>query len=88
MEHSGLGRYGDKLNPYGDVISIARVACVLKQGGVFFIAFPNDGKDVLNFNAHRTYSHLRLPLAFTNWDTLYQVTGHNNDVFALGKRDK
>ena len=24
VEHSGLGRYGDELNPYGDLIAMAR----------------------------------------------------------------
>ena len=25
LEHSGLGRYGDGLNPYGDLITMAKV---------------------------------------------------------------
>ena len=25
IEHSGMGRYGDKLNPYGDLIVMARI---------------------------------------------------------------
>jgi hypothetical protein len=33
VEHSGLGRYGDALNPWGDIIAIARAWCVTKQGG-------------------------------------------------------
>ena len=28
LEHSGLGRYGDALNPFGDIISVARAWCV------------------------------------------------------------
>ena len=27
VEHSGLGRYGDALNPWGDVLEIARARC-------------------------------------------------------------
>jgi len=30
VEHSGLGRYGDALNPWGDVLALARASCVLK----------------------------------------------------------
>jgi hypothetical protein len=30
VEHSGLGRYGDGLNPWGDVQAIARAWCVAK----------------------------------------------------------
>ena len=32
VEHSGLGRYGDALNPWGDLIAMARAWCVLKPG--------------------------------------------------------
>ncbi len=32
VEHSGLGRYGDALNPWGDIIAMARMWCVLKPG--------------------------------------------------------
>jgi hypothetical protein len=35
LEHSGLGRYGDVLNPWGDVIAAAKVWCVVKPGGIF-----------------------------------------------------
>ena len=32
LEHSGLGRYGDQLNPWGDLITMAKVWCVVKPG--------------------------------------------------------
>ena len=28
VEHSGLGRYGDSLNPWGDIIAVAQAWCV------------------------------------------------------------
>ena len=33
VEHSGLGRYGDILNPWEDIIAIARAWCVTKNNG-------------------------------------------------------
>ena len=33
LEHSGLGRYGDQLNPWGDLITMAKAWCVVKPGG-------------------------------------------------------
>jgi hypothetical protein len=33
LEHAGLGRYGDALNPWGDVIQVAKAWCVVKSGG-------------------------------------------------------
>jgi hypothetical protein len=38
LEHSGLGRYGDPLNPWGDLVTMARAWCVAK---------PNEGKLLL-----------------------------------------
>ncbi len=40
IEHSGLGRYGDALNPFGDFEVAAQVWCALKPGGLFFVAVP------------------------------------------------
>jgi hypothetical protein len=42
VEHSGLGRYGDALNPWGDIIAIARAWCVTKQGGSLTIGVMYD----------------------------------------------
>lgn len=69
MEHSGLGRYGDALNPWGDILGIARAWCVTKPGGQLFLGIPSGPKfeDSVEFNAHRIYGKLRWPLIATNW---------------------
>jgi hypothetical protein len=69
LEHDGLGRYGDHLNPFGDLEAIARVHCLLKPGGIFFLGLPV-GPDALVWNAHRIYGQLRLGLILSQWDTL------------------
>jgi hypothetical protein len=38
VEHSGLGRYGDALNPWGDIIAIAKAWCVTKVNGSLTMA--------------------------------------------------
>jgi hypothetical protein len=51
VEHSGLGRYGDALNPWGDIIAIARAWCVTKQGWSLTIGVMYDYKnDCIRFN--------------------------------------
>ena len=40
IEHSGLGRYGDALNPWGDVIAMAKAWCVSKPDAKALIGFP------------------------------------------------
>lgn len=41
LEHDGLGRYGDPLNPFGDLESMRRLHCHLKPGGYLFIGIPS-----------------------------------------------
>lgn len=57
LEHSGLGRYGDPLNPFGDWETMAQSWCMLKPGGLFLLGVPTSGppyeNDVLVYNAHR-----------------------------------
>lgn len=60
LEHSGLGRYGDPLDPFGDIKEMRKLRCLLKPGGLFFLGVPT-GPDTIVFNAHRIYGRLRLP---------------------------
>lgn len=66
FEHDGLGRYGDPINPYGDIETMQKTKRVIKKGGLLFLAIPV-GKDKLCFNAHRVYGHTRLPLMLAGW---------------------
>lgn len=59
VEHDGLGRYGDPLNAFGDLESIAKMHCLLKEGGILFFAVPV-GQDDIHYNAHRIYGYRRL----------------------------
>ncbi|XP_052067395.1 uncharacterized protein LOC127706764 [Mytilus californianus] len=76
IEHSGLGRYGDALNPWGDIIAIARAWCVTKPGGSLTIGVQyNYDHEYLHFNAHRWYGKIRYPYLTTNWKQFYRGTG-------------
>ncbi len=74
LEHDGLGRYGDPLNAFGDLESIAKVHCMLPINGLFFLGFPV-GRDAVAFNAHRIYGFDRLSvilsMGFRLVDALY-----------------
>ena len=63
IEHSGLGRYGDPLNPNGDIETMEHIYNALLPGGVCFVGFPV-GKDTLVWNAHRIYGEKRLKLIY------------------------
>lgn len=40
IEHFGLGRYGDPLNPSGHVQALKEIQRVLKKDGWFYLSFP------------------------------------------------
>jgi len=56
LEHIGLGRYGDPLDPDGDLKAIAELVRVLAPGGNLLVATPV-GQPRVQFNAHRVYDH-------------------------------
>ena len=59
VEHIGLGRYGDPLNPNGDLQAIAELKRVLAPGGSLLFVVPI-GKPKIIFNAHRIYSYRQI----------------------------
>ena len=73
LEHSGLGRYGDALNPWGDILAVARAWCVTKPGGFMYLGVPT-GNDVVYSNWHRIYGRIRWPLLAANWMPLPSTT--------------
>ena len=59
VEHIGLGRYGDSLNPDGDLLAMAELRRVLAPEGTLLLVVPV-GKSRITFNAHRIYSHAQI----------------------------
>jgi SAM-dependent methyltransferase len=56
VEHIGLGRYGDPIDPSGDLKAIAELKRVLAPGGNLLFVVPV-GRPRIMFNAHRIYSY-------------------------------
>ncbi len=56
IEHIGLGRYGDPLDPFGSEKAIAEMIRVLARGGSFYISVPIDSENKVYFNAHRAFT--------------------------------
>lgn len=60
LDHDGLGRYGDPLNPNGDLESMTKISQMVKPGGYMFITMPI-GSDMVVFNLLRRYGPVRFP---------------------------
>ena len=85
FEHDGLGRYGDPINPKGDLEAMAKAVRMLKPHGLLFLAVPV-GLDHIFWNAHRVYGKERLPLLLKEWNII-QTFGYekwNLDQFSNG----
>ena len=63
VEHIGLGRYGDPLDPEGDLKAMRELDRVLAPGGSLLFAVPV-GRPRLLFNGHRIYSFAQIRDAF------------------------
>lgn len=72
FEHDGLGRYGDRVDPDGDLKAMQRMKQVLRPGGFLLFAAPC-GEDLVKWNAHRKYGKVRLPHLFRGWTVLAQT---------------
>jgi SAM-dependent methyltransferase len=55
IEHFGLGRYGDPLDPNGHLKGFNNLIRMLKPGGTLYISFPIGRSNEVHFNAHRVF---------------------------------
>jgi hypothetical protein len=57
IEHFGLGRYGDPINPSGHLIGFKNMLKLLSPNGRLYISFPvNSSQTKTYFNAHRVFN--------------------------------
>ncbi len=68
VEHIGLGRYGDPLDPAGSELAIAELKRVVAPGGDLYISVPLDDTNRVYFNAHRAFSEAYLVAMFAPFE--------------------
>jgi Caenorhabditis protein of unknown function, DUF268 len=64
LEHFGLGRYGDPIDPNGHLKGFRALTAMLRPGGRLYVSFPI-GSAAVEFNAHRVFD----PLEPLGWPT-------------------
>jgi SAM-dependent methyltransferase len=67
VEHVGLGRYGDPIDPDGDIKAINELKRVTSRGGTLLFVTPI-GKPKIMFNAHRIYSYEQIISYFEGFE--------------------
>jgi hypothetical protein len=65
IEHFGLGRYGDEIDPKGHIRGFQNLVAMLKPGGRLYISFPIATHSSVVFNKHRIFS----PYDIFSWPT-------------------
>jgi len=66
VEHIGLGRYGDRIDPNGDLKAIDNLARYVAAKGTLLFVVPV-GRPAVYFNAHRVYSPKDIVRYFSNF---------------------
>ena len=87
LEHDGLGRYGDPINPNGDIDACIEAYSMLNKEGYFICGIPI-GDGCIEGNFHRIYNQKRINKLFSlfnyfigsvNYQTLDQNLNFNGN---------
>lgn len=78
IEHIGLGRYGDPLDPKGTEKAIAELKRVIKPQGYLYISLLIDDENITFFNAHRAYKEDYLESLFSPFQLIEKAYIYGN----------
>lgn len=84
VEHIGLGRYGDVIDPEGDLKAISELQRVLAVGGNLLFVVPIAAEPRIEFNAHRIYSAEQIKTYFRQLELKeFALIADSNDEAGL-----
>jgi len=63
IEHFGLGRYGDTIDPIGHIKGFNNILKLIKKNGTLYISFPISKNNEIHFNSQRVFN----PNDIFNW---------------------
>lgn len=63
IEHFGLGRYGDPIDPNGHKKGFSNLLRMIESNGTLYISFPIGARNEVHFNGQRVFH----PLDIFNW---------------------
>lgn len=89
LEHFGLGRYGDPINPEACFICFENIQRKLKQNGRLYISVPV-GRERVEFNAHRVFYPSTITGSFSQLELIdfaYTADGKLERTMDLHKYD-
>ena len=69
IEHLGLGRYGDNIDPQGYKKGFLNLINLTKPNGILYVSFPISEISRIEFNAHRVFN----PLDIFEWSKNFEL---------------
>lgn len=88
VEHIGLGRYGDDIDPFGSEKAIKELKRVLKKGGVLLFSVPIDSENKIYFNAHRSFTRSYVLDLFEGFEILDEKYQYGEKLFDQYEQEK
>jgi hypothetical protein len=82
VEHVGLGRYGDPIDPRGDLIAIAELKRVVRTGGHLLFVVPV-GEPKIYYNSHRVYAFDQVVAMFDGFTLVEHALVRDNATFVM-----
>jgi len=83
IEHIGLGRYGDTIDPYGSEKAINELKRVLRKGGLLYLSIPVDNENKIYFNAHRAFTRDYLIELFKGFEILDEKYIYGSNLYDI-----
>ena len=88
IEHIGLGRYGDPIDPWGSEKAIREIKRVVKPEGTLLISLPVDEKNKIYFNAHRAFTREYIVKLFDGFELVEEKYQYKRKLYDNYDKDK
>lgn len=88
VEHIGLGRYGDEIDPFGSEKAISELKRVLTREGRLLLSVPVDAENKIYFNAHRAFTKDYILKLFSEFELIEDAHIYGNEMYDLYNPEK
>jgi SAM-dependent methyltransferase len=88
VEHIGLGRYGDMIDPFGSEKAVLELKRVIKIGGILMLSVPVDSANTVYFNAHRAFTRDYILSLFADFELLEEKYQYGYELFENYRADR
>ena len=88
IEHIGLGRYGDPLDPDGTVKAAVELKRVLQPGGDLYISVPIERRTEVHFDANRVFTEPDLLALFQELELVESRYIYGNEFTDQLRQDR